>query len=115
MAVPRVTLLYDDHGRIVGVQTYSVISPRKGRLPFRDCWYIHFIILFYILYSDPALPLLFSAIFSRSGIVYAKLFSLLCYAHHPPAWMLLTGLEDGMNLLSGCFAKILVLVLFVLL
>lgn len=70
------------------------------------------IILFYVLYSDSALPLLFSAIFRRSGIVYTKLFSLLYHgcphAHHPPAWMLLTGLEeDGMNLLSGCFAKIL--------
>lgn len=71
------------------------------------------IILFsIILYSDSALPLLFSAILRRSGIVYTRLFSLLYHgcphAHHPPAWMLLTGLEeDGMNLLSGCFAKIL--------
>lgn len=47
------------------------------------------IILFYVLYSDSALPLLFSAIFRRSGIVYTKLFSLLyhgcSHAHHPPS------------------------------
>lgn len=77
------------------------------------------IIFFYILYRDSVLSLLFSAIFPRNGIVCAKLFSLLCHscphAHHPQAWMLPTGLEeDGMNLLSGCFAKIRVLVLFVL-
>lgn len=120
IAVPRATLLSDDHGGIVGMETWVLLVLGKEDSLLEIAGTSTSTILFYVLYSDSALPLLFSAIFHRSGIVYTKLFSLLYHsrplAHHPPAWILLTGLEeDGMNLLSGCFAKIRVLVLLVLL